>query len=253
MKNMIVGLVAVLVFIVGMNVEALGKVRTSASVRTRAVKMKSVSTQTVSRKGVYPTESRLTPSSRERINCEQTYYDEIWQGVAANGSLIRYVNSPNDYPQTREELEGEKRRAMEERERLHAEWAVPKLSSSSSEEEHLKLRRDGVESREWPKVGETGVILTSWYGPGFDGKPTASGEKFDMNEISAAHKDWPIGTKVLLRNMENGLTVIVVINDRGPYYEERELDLSLAAAEALGMVDEGVVWLEYQILKIPSS
>lgn len=83
--------------------------------------------------------------------------------------------------------------------------------------------------------------LASWYGKDFDGRPTASGEIYDMYKISAAHKTLPLGTHVLVRNERNGRTLEVVINDRGPFVHGRIIDLSYGAARELGSVDEGVV------------
>lgn len=82
--------------------------------------------------------------------------------------------------------------------------------------------------------------LASWYGPGFHGKETSSGEIYNMYEYTAAHKLLPLGTYVLVKNLENGRELVVRINDRGPFVEERCIDLSYAAAKELGMVDRGL-------------
>ena len=79
----------------------------------------------------------------------------------------------------------------------------------------------------------------SWYGPGFHGRKTASGEAFDMYELTAAHKTLPLGTRVMVRNPANGKEVVVRINDRGPYAHGRILDLSKAAASQLGLISRG--------------
>jgi rare lipoprotein A len=86
---------------------------------------------------------------------------------------------------------------------------------------------------------EIGRGKASWYGPGFEGKRTASGERFDMNALTAAHRTLAFGTRVLVRNTQNGREVIVRINDRGPHVHDRIIDLSKAAAEALDMVQAG--------------
>jgi len=83
--------------------------------------------------------------------------------------------------------------------------------------------------------------LASWYGKDFDGKPTASGEIYDMYKVSAAHKTLPLGTHVVVKNEINGKTLEVVINDRGPFVHGRIIDLSYGAAQKLGSVEEGVV------------
>jgi rare lipoprotein A (peptidoglycan hydrolase) len=88
------------------------------------------------------------------------------------------------------------------------------------------------------------VTRASWYGPRFHGAPTASGEAFDMHGLTAAHRTLPLGSRVLVRNLQNEHTVVVRINDRGPYIHGRDIDLSYAAAQALGMVQPGVVPVE---------
>jgi rare lipoprotein A len=84
------------------------------------------------------------------------------------------------------------------------------------------------------------VGMASWYGPGFHGRKTASGERFDQNDLTAAHRKLPLGTEVKVTNLENGRSITVEINDRGPYAKGRVLDLSKAAARRLGMVENGV-------------
>jgi rare lipoprotein A len=81
--------------------------------------------------------------------------------------------------------------------------------------------------------------VASWYGPGFHGQTTASGETYDQHDLTAAHRTWPLGTRARVTNLDNGRTVTVRINDRGPFVGERVLDLSYAAARRLGMVENG--------------
>src|SRR5918911_592006 len=83
----------------------------------------------------------------------------------------------------------------------------------------------------------------SWYGPGFHGKLTASGERFNTNQLTAAHKTLPFGTQVRVTNERTGKSVVVRINDRGPYAHGRVIDLSKAAAEAVGISGVGKVTL----------
>ena len=89
--------------------------------------------------------------------------------------------------------------------------------------------------------------IASWYGPDFHGKPTANGETFDMNGISAAHPTLPMPSYLRVTNLANGRSIIVRINDRGPYARERVTDLSVGAAKALGFYDQGLtrVRIEY--------
>jgi rare lipoprotein A len=84
-----------------------------------------------------------------------------------------------------------------------------------------------------------GEGLASWYGLAFQGRRTASGERFDMNAFTAAHPTLPFGTRVLVRNPRNDRAVVVRINDRGPFVPGRIIDLSHAAARALGMLSFG--------------
>ncbi|WP_269148695.1 septal ring lytic transglycosylase RlpA family protein [Hydrogenophaga crassostreae] len=84
----------------------------------------------------------------------------------------------------------------------------------------------------------------TWYGRKFHGKRTASGELFDMHELTAAHKTLPFGTLVRVRSLRNGREVVVRINDRGPFTKGRVIDLSQAAMKALGLRARGVVRVE---------
>ncbi len=86
--------------------------------------------------------------------------------------------------------------------------------------------------------------MASWYGPGFHGRRTASGERYDMNEVSAAHPSLPFGTIVEVRNLDNGRSVRVRINDRGPFLKNRIIDLSKGAAKAIGMLGPGIALVE---------
>ena len=77
--------------------------------------------------------------------------------------------------------------------------------------------------------------MASWYGPGFHGRKTASGERFNTGALTAAHKTLPFGTRVRVVNVNTGRSVVVRINDRGPFIRGRVIDLSKAAARAIGM------------------
>lgn len=81
--------------------------------------------------------------------------------------------------------------------------------------------------------------VASWYGPGFHGRQAAGGEIYNMYEFTAAHKILPLGTFVLVTNLENGRQLVVRINDRGPFVEDRCLDLSYASARELGIIGKG--------------
>ncbi len=94
--------------------------------------------------------------------------------------------------------------------------------------------------REGAPRGFLGEGLASYYGPGLHGRPTASGERFNMHALTAAHRTLPFGTCVRVVNMENGRSVEVRVNDRGPFKEGRIVDVSLAAAKKLELVDKGL-------------
>jgi rare lipoprotein A len=84
------------------------------------------------------------------------------------------------------------------------------------------------------------VGVASWYGKYFDGKPTASGEPYDMNDLTAAHPSLPLGTFVKVTNLRNGRSVVVRVNDRGPVVDGRIIDLSYNAAKVIEMKGRGV-------------
>jgi rare lipoprotein A len=90
--------------------------------------------------------------------------------------------------------------------------------------------------------------IASWYGEDFHGWMTANGEIYDMEALTAAHRTLPLGTAILVTNVENGKQVRVRINDRGPYLYGRVLDLSLAGARALDMVDSGVAAVQIEVV-----
>jgi len=95
---------------------------------------------------------------------------------------------------------------------------------------------------------ETGVA--SWYGRDFHGKATANGERYDMHAMSAAHKTLPLPTLVRVTNLENGRSVVVRVNDRGPFVKSRLIDLSYAAATELGFTDKGTARVRVQTLDV---
>jgi len=97
-----------------------------------------------------------------------------------------------------------------------------------------------------PRVVERGVA--SWYGPKFQGRATASGERYDMYAMTAAHRSLPFGTVLEVRNLDNGKTCRVRVNDRGPFVRGRVVDLSLAAARELDMVGPGTARVELAVV-----
>lgn len=101
-----------------------------------------------------------------------------------------------------------------------------------------------------PSGGQTGEA--SWYGEPHHGRTTASGEIYDMNQLTAAHRTLPLGTRVLVTNLKNGRAVEVRINDRGPSVEGRIIDLSFAAAKELGAVPSGTIPVRIRVISQPT-
>lgn len=91
--------------------------------------------------------------------------------------------------------------------------------------------------------------IASWYGHQFNGRKTANGERFNMNAMTAAHKSLPFNCKVLVTNQNNGQSVVVKINDRGPYVGNRIIDLSYAAAKEIGIAGTGISKVTLKVLK----
>ena len=97
--------------------------------------------------------------------------------------------------------------------------------------------------------GNSLYMVTSYYGKKFHGKPTSNGETFDMKGLTAAHKTLPFGTVLKVTNEDNGKSVTVRINDRGPFVAGRDLDLSFGAAKKIEMITAGVKTLKVEILE----
>jgi rare lipoprotein A len=97
----------------------------------------------------------------------------------------------------------------------------------------------GNKTRHWYEIGKA-----SWYGPHFQGKKTANGEAFDMNSLTCAHRNLPLGSWVRVTNLRNRKSIFVRVNDRGPMPADRIIDLSYAAAQAVGIKGLGKVKLE---------
>lgn len=110
------------------------------------------------------------------------------------------------------------------------------------------MTRKQIESiKNHPK---TQIGIASYYGKKFHKKRTANGEIFNMYKVSAAHKSYPLGTKVRVTNLENGKSLKLVINDRGPFVSGRVIDLSYKAARKLGFVNQGTVKVRIDVLRL---
>lgn len=117
--------------------------------------------------------------------------------------------------------------------------AIIKPEQTSSQESGLASVRPVTSRRKG---------MASWYGPGFHGRLTANGERYNQNGLTAAHKSLPFGTQVRVTNLHNGRSVTVRINDRGPYIHGRVIDLSKGAANVIGLVNSGVAPVQLEIL-----
>lgn len=106
-----------------------------------------------------------------------------------------------------------------------------------------KIKGKTYKPKHEPKYDETGIA--SWYGPGFHGKPTATGETFNMHALTAAHPTLPLNSLLHVTNLENGKQIIVRLNDRGPFAKKRIIDLSKASAEKLGITGLAKVRVRY--------
>ena len=111
------------------------------------------------------------------------------------------------------------------------------------------LKRAEIRYEARSGVGMVQYGVASWYGKKFHGNPTASGEIYDMYQLTAAHKTLPLGTYVMVTNLENNRSVEAKINDRGPFVKGRIIDLSYAAARSIDMVEKGTARVKVVVLK----
>ena len=95
--------------------------------------------------------------------------------------------------------------------------------------------------------------FASWYGPGFHGRKTASGERFNTHDLTCAHKTLPFGTRVKVTNLDNGQELILTVNDRGPFIRGRIIDLSHKAAQELDVLKTGVAKVKIETVPPPSE
>jgi rare lipoprotein A len=131
-------------------------------------------------------------------------------------------------------------------------------------EEHVETRSllgnapfyDVDGKRYFVRESEAGLVergQASWYGGNLHGRRTASGERFDMHQLTAAHRTLPLPTEARVTNLDNGRSVVVRINDRGPFRHDRIIDVSYAAARELGMLRTGTARVEMQTLNAPQA
>jgi rare lipoprotein A len=104
-----------------------------------------------------------------------------------------------------------------------------------------------------PRIGDTETGIASWYGAPYHGRPTSSGEIYDQEQLTAAHRTLPFGTWVGVTNLDNGKRVDVRITDRGPFVDGRIIDLSLAAAREIDMIRAGTARVRLTIIEAPQE
>jgi len=136
----------------------------------------------------------------------------------------------------------EKKEVVKEEERREKP-APPEKTEKKGEVKEERSIIEKVEKRETKDV-QYGVA--SWYGPDFHGKPTSSGEIYDMYQLTCAHNTFPLGTVVMVTNLENGRSLELKVNDRGPFVKERIIDLSYAAAQILGIWEKGTAFVKVE-------
>ena len=115
------------------------------------------------------------------------------------------------------------------------------------------INSDGMSRKEIEAIGnhpEVQIGIASYYGREFHRKLTANGQRFNMYKVSAAHKTLPLGTRVKVTNLNNGKSIRLTINDRGPFKKGRILDLSYKAAQKLGFVNEGTTKVRIDVIKL---
>ncbi|MBW4473625.1 MAG: septal ring lytic transglycosylase RlpA family protein [Stenomitos rutilans HA7619-LM2] len=159
--------------------------------------------------------------------------------IKANKTLIAIVDANTMLPDSTRSLEKDALQATNRLRRLLGN-AAPLSSVSGKPNGWTQVAVGAIRQR---LIG-----MASWYGPGFHGSPSASGEPFNQNAMTAAHRSLPFGTQVLVTNLANGQSVVVRINDRGPYAGDRVIDLSTAAARVLGLIQSGVAPVRLDVI-----
>ena len=122
------------------------------------------------------------------------------------------------------------------------------LSAKSEARSSASIQPPGASVVEGPETGEA-----SWYGEEFQGNTTANGETYDLNGLTAAHPTLPFGTTVRVTNLNNSKKILLRINDRGPYFGRRLIDVSWAAAKRLGFVDSGTTPVRVEVVARPAT
>jgi len=160
--------------------------------------------------------------------------------IKANGIVLAVLNADTVLPDSTRRLEVDALQATNRLRRLLGNAAPLAAVTGKPKRNPQEISLGSI------RLSASGYA--SWYGPGFDGNMSASGEVFNQNSLTAAHRTLPFGTRVRVTNMDNGQSVIVRINDRGPFHGDRIIDLSAAAARVVGVMQSGVAPVRLDIL-----
>jgi rare lipoprotein A len=174
------------------------------------------------------------PSARPRTNSSPRRRSRPRRRHQRNSTIDTKIETPSPEPKQSDEKKSE--------DSSGSDSSTGGSSSSAADE------NDGP-SKSGDAAGQSGSCPMSYYGggDGFDGRKTANGETFDTNKLTAANKSLPFGSKVKITNTANGKSVVVRVNDRGPYHGNRCFDLSKAAMEAVGGVGAGQINGKYEV------
>ncbi|MBW4691464.1 MAG: septal ring lytic transglycosylase RlpA family protein [Lyngbya sp. HA4199-MV5] len=159
--------------------------------------------------------------------------------IKANKTLIAVVDANTVLPDSTRNLE---------KDALQATNRLRRVLGNASPLSSISGKPNGWTQVAVGAIRQRLVGMASWYGPGFHGNPSASGERFNQNAMTAAHRTLPFGTQVRVTNVANGQSVVVRINDRGPFSADRVIDLSTAAARVLGLIQAGVAPVRLDVL-----
>ena len=149
--------------------------------------------------------------------------------------------------------------SSEDKDTKEARSIADKVKRKAERSEKAEGRQDLVKDKVTVQQDDKGKPIieqigeASFYGSGFHGKKTATGEKFNQNDKTAAHPTLPLGTKATVTNLDNGNSVDVKINDRGPYVKGRDIDLSKGAAKELGMTKDGIAPVKIEAEVVPAE
>jgi rare lipoprotein A len=131
--------------------------------------------------------------------------------------------------------------------------ALALLLAGCARKKHARVPPAAPRPAAVPRIGDEEAGVASWYGHPYHGRRASSGEIYDMEKLTAAHRTLPFGAEVRVRNLTNDRTVDVRINDRGPFVGDRIIDLSRAAASQIGMLGPGTARVRLRILALPED